>query len=342
MSHTVDEVRRALAPHHSTLLSLPNVVATGIGYKVVGGERTDRLSIICSVTHKVAEEHLPDGGVVPSTCEGVPTDVRVTGVIVPLQSRTDRVRPAPGGVSVGHVNITAGTLGCLVEREGELHILSNNHVLANSNDAAPGDSVLQPGPHDGGRHPADHIADLADFVPIHFEDAAVPCPVGSFAAAALNAPAAAIGRRTRLRAVRIAQTENRVDAAIARPLRVEDVEDRILEIGTVAGTAGVELGTPIRKSGRTTGHTTGAIEQVDVTVRVDYGAGRSALFVDQLMAGAMSEGGDSGSAVLDMERHLIGLLFAGSQTSTIINRIQHVFAELGISLPSAVRAEDPT
>ena len=57
-----------------------------------------------------------------------------------------------------------------------------------------------------------------------------------------------------------------------------------------------------------------------------------AVFTDQLLAGAMSQGGDSGSAVLDDNNRLTGLLFAGSDTTTIINRIENVFSALGISL----------
>jgi hypothetical protein len=45
----------------------------------------------------------------------------------------------------------------------------------------------------------------------------------------------------------------------------------------------------------------------------------------------MSQGGDSGSAILDTQNRLIGLLFAGSENSTIINRIEHVFSALGVS-----------
>ena len=88
----------------------------------------------------------------------------------------------------------------------------------------------------------------------------------------------------------------------------------------------------IQKSGRTTGLTTGEILQVDVTVNVQYGAGRIAQFTDQLLAGAMSQGGDSGSAVLDEQKRLTGLLFAGSDNTTIINRIENVFAALGVTL----------
>jgi hypothetical protein len=46
----------------------------------------------------------------------------------------------------------------------------------------------------------------------------------------------------------------------------------------------------------------------------------------------MSQGGDSGSAVVDAGTNLIGLLFAGSDTTTIINRIEHVFSALQVHL----------
>ncbi len=69
-----------------------------------------------------------------------------------------------------------------------------------------------------------------------------------------------------------------------------------------------------------------------MSVNVDYGGGRVAQFTDQLLAGPMSQGGDSGSAVLDNGNRLVGLLFAGSENSTVINRIEHVFSALGLTL----------
>ena len=89
----------------------------------------------------------------------------------------------------------------------------------------------------------------------------------------------------------------------------------------------------VQKSGRTTEYTTGRIIQVDVTSRVSYGPNKVATFVDQLMAGAMSQGGDSGSAVLSTDKKLVGLLFAGSTSTTIINPIQYVFDKLDVTLP---------
>ena len=88
----------------------------------------------------------------------------------------------------------------------------------------------------------------------------------------------------------------------------------------------------VKKSGRTTGFTTGTIQQIDVTSTVTHGSNKTATFVDQLMAGAMSAGGDSGSAVLNDQNELVGLLFAGSNSTTLFNRIQNVFQALQISL----------
>src|SRR3989337_1269463 len=143
MAHDLNTVRAALTASRARLQPQAHVVATGVGYKTTRGARSDTLSIVCSVTEKI-----------------------------PLSSLAprDRVPAAIDGISTGHRAITAGTLGCLVRKGGQLFILSNNHVLANSNDARRGDAILQPGPHDGGRFPEDHIADLEDFVPIAFPE----------------------------------------------------------------------------------------------------------------------------------------------------------------------------
>jgi len=158
------------------------------------------------------------------------------------------------------------------------------------------------------------------------------CGIARGVASFLNSIARIFGSKTRLRAIILQEEENLVDAAIALPLRDQDVSPEILEVGTIQGLAQGELGMAIKKSGRTTAVTTGEILQVDVTVDVQYGSGNVARFADQLMAGAMSQGGDSGSAVLDNNNNLVGLLFAGSETTTVINRVENVFSGLGLSL----------
>ena len=331
MEKELSNLKDVLQENRNQLLARTNVVATGIGYKASEGKKTPTLSIICSVVQKLPSSKLSPREMIPSTIGGLPTDVVQTGRIRAFQSHTARYRPAPGGVSIGHKDITAGTLGCLVKKGGEFFILSNNHVLANSNAAQVGDPILQPGPYDGGLIANDHIANLEAFVPISFAGGPSGCSTATGIADFLNSIAKVMGSDARLQAVTTQAEDNLVDAAIARPLNPADVKDEILEIGPLAGVASGTLGMAIKKSGRTTGLTTGEIQQVNVTSTVQYGDNKTALFTDQLMAGAMSQGGDSGSAVLDTQNRLIGLLFAGSENSTIINRIEHVFSALGVS-----------
>jgi len=336
MAQNVEDIRRTLGEARKELMQKPNVIATGVGYKTTNGKLTNELALICSVDTKASKKALVSSEMVPATIQGIPTDVHATGMVYALADPKGKFRPAPGGVSIGHINITAGTLGCLVQKDGQTYILSNNHVLANSNDASIGDPILQPGPADGGGYPEDHIANLSEFIPINFESdggGGSTCPIAGGTAGILNFIAAMLGSSTRLNPVRKAfAADNEVDCAIAKPLNPDDVLNEILNIGTINGSTEGLLGMSLQKSGRTTGHTTGTISQIDVTVQVSYGTNKVATFVDQLMTGYMSAGGDSGSAVLNSEKQLVGLLFAGSSNSTIINRIQNVFSALNVSL----------
>lgn len=330
MSDPIQLAKAVLAAAREDLLSRPNVVATGVGLKRSGGGSDTTPCIVCSVAEKLGASNLSLRERIPDQLDGVPTDVVQTGRLRALAARTDRHRPAPGGVSIGHRDVTAGTLGCWVEKDGARVILSNNHVLANLNDARPGDPILQPGPLDGGRHPDDHLADLAAFAPIHFLGAPSGWSLARATAEIANRVARLFGSRARLRATSDRVVENLVDAAIARPLRDADASDEILESGSIVDMASAELGMGIQKSGRTTALTRGHILQVDVTADVEYDGGRVARFGDQLLAGPMSRSGDSGSAVLDEHDRLVGLLFAGSVNTTVINRIENVFVALGI------------
>lgn len=317
------------------LMTKPNVVATGIGFKKTAGKNTPELAIVCSVDSKKPLAQLKSSAVIPARIQDVPTDVVATGMMRAFTAPTERFRPAPGGCSVSHPNVTAGTLGCWVKHQGELYLLSNNHVLANSNEAARGDLILQPGVHDGGLLPDDVLAELADFIPLHFreEDYASDCRMSRWLTACLNGLYRLTGSRTRIKAYRVEKGANLVDCAIAKPIDVNNIDLNILQIGAIQGLGKGELGMHVKKMGRTTGLTTGVIEQTDVMVNVSYGYNKTALFTNQLLAGPMSEGGDSGSAVLDFDSKLVGLLFGGSESATLINRIDDVFGALKLTLP---------
>ena len=335
MAKSIEDIRKVLPGVRKELMSKANVVATGIGYKKTAGKKTDELCIVCSVDTKISKNKLSAQDLIPSSVQSVSTDVVRTGLFRTLQDPTGRFRPAPGGVSIGHKDITAGTFGCVVKKNDTLFILSNNHVLANSNAAEIGDEILQPGPHDGGTLPADHIANLSEFVPVTFDGqgGADPCGIAGGVAAFLNGIAGILGSKTRLYQTRNIQAENLVDCAIAEPLDQNDIKNEILNIGQIGGVDEATVGMAIKKSGRTTGFTEDTVDQIDVTVRVNFGSGRIATFVDQILTGPMSQGGDSGSAIINDQNKIVGLLFAGSDTSTIFCRIQNVFQLLGVTLP---------
>jgi hypothetical protein len=327
-----NRILQAKQENKNSLINLPNVTGVGVGYKISDGVVTDELSVVCLVTNKTS--NLPNSAMIPAQIGGVVTDVIQVGEIVAF-GNTGRHRPAPGGVSIGHFSITAGTLGVVVRdrTNGTRLILSNNHVLANSNDASLGDAILQPGPADGGQVGTDTIALLERFEPIAFISEPGTCSLASLFAGLGNLVAKVLSSSHRLEVVRQQQTTNLVDAAVARPVNDSDVLDDIIEIGPITGTMPATLGMSVRKSGRTTGFTTGEINAVDATIDVSYGTGRTARFEGQLVAGGMSQGGDSGSLVVDANsNNAVGLLFAGSTSTTIFSPIQDVLDIMNIEI----------
>src|SRR6266487_924975 len=328
-----DGVQAAKSIHEGALFARANVVGVAVGTKVIGGQETTERCVVVFVERKRREDELRRRDIVPRDRGGVRTDVVETGRFRALRilepeavDRTRAVRPAPGGVSIGHVLITAGTLGVAAHRRGRPIILSNNHVLANANDARPGDLILQPGPADGGRT-QDAIGRLTDFVPIQFNEGRLGA-IGRLLERALRPALAAAGLG--LKRLPSGRT-NLIDAAIADPISADLLDPEILGIGRVAGAAEASIGMRVRKSGRTTSTTEGRISALDAVVEVDYG-GKTAVFRQQLVSNLLSRGGDSGSLVVDDRNRGVGLLFAGGSTTTLMNPIGAVLQFLELSL----------
>jgi len=311
------------------LLELPNVNLVGVGFK--NGVPGDKC-IVIGVEKKYPVEALGQNEVVPKSFGDVKTDViqvgRIEAGYAADLKRTDKWRPAPGGVSIGHYKITAGTLGSVVydKVSGNRFLLSNNHVFANSNDALIGDAILQPGPYDGGKI-EDQLAILTRYCPIDFGEDTGTCSIAESYAKFGNFVAKLVGSKHRVNSSRInAQAVNLFDAALAMPINQANIDPEIIGIGEITGVEPAPfLGMKVRKSGRTTEYTQDFISAVHATIRVSYGGSRVATFEDQLVAGAMSAGGDSGSLVVSVETaKAVGLLFAGSDTTTIFSPIQPV------------------
>jgi hypothetical protein len=289
-----------------------------------------------------------------------------------LPPPTGRFRPnIPCGVSTGHFAITAGTLGAVVKDRitGEKLLLSNNHVFANSNDAQVGDAILQPGPADGGQNPGDMVARLERFVPLRYiEDANQPLPGGGDSPIPVPVPgcSSVVGAMTTLTnavarltgskervvstvssqamtttgapqtvSVQTTTVDNVVDAALARPGDPTMFANDIRHIGGITGTKVAQIGMTVRKAGRTTDYTQAMVTLLNATVNVGYTTvrgPRTARFTGQVIAQPMSQGGDSGSLIVDStENRAVGLLFAGSSMATIFTPIDTVLAALNIT-----------
>lgn len=355
----INQVFAAQAVHEASLLAKPNVVGVAVGRKNLTGE----LSVVTLVEQKKPLAALSADEMVPRAIDGVRTDVIEVGYLRAFQNPRGRFRPTmPAGISLGHYKITAGTLGAIVtdRTTGEKLILSNNHVIANSNDALVGDAILQPGPTDGGQNPADLVARLERFVRIRYTDEpstppAPPtpppnggsgCDIVTLLVALTNALAAVLGSSQRVAPTTAAPARqataatsapadvpsNLVDAALAKPANPDAFTGDILHIGVISGTKPATLGQKVRKSGRTTGYTEGVVNLLNATVNVAYGS-RTARFTGQVITSAMSQGGDSGSLIVDgTENKAVGLLFAGSNLATIFSPIDAVLDALSVNI----------
>jgi hypothetical protein len=295
--------------HNEAILQIPGVVGTAVGL-LPTGEATVRVFVA-----------RPGVVGVPRAVDHIPVSTKVTGEFYAITDPTGRVRPAPLGFSVGHPDITAGSIGArVVDGSGNVLILSNNHVLANSNSGSIGDPIWQPGAFDGGTA-SDQIATLFAFERIKFTSRA----------------------------------RNTMDAAIALS-SAADVGNSTPAAGgygvpaaTVYGDGDGDgmfddrsdlLNLDVQKYGRTSGLTTGRITDINATVTVCYEAvifcTKAARYIDQLIVGVpgFSDGGDSGSLIVsnDGNNQPVGLLFAGSSTATIANRIDRVLDRFDVTI----------
>ena len=185
------------------------------------------------------------------------------------------------------------------------------------------------------RRVKDHtLAYLVRFVPIRFGIEKGTCEIANALADITNKAAELFGFNHRMEVLRFdTEAANQVDAAVARPAKDEDILDEILHIGAVDGTLEPQLGMPVRKSGRTTGLSTGSITVLNASVNVNYLDNKVARFENQILTSPMSQGGDSGSLLVHgNELKAVGLLFAGSSQVTIHNPIQAVLDALEVDL----------
>jgi len=219
------------------------------------------------------------------------------------------------GSSCGHHRITVGTLGGFVKDSQNNYILSNNHVLANSDRGRRDDPIVQPGPSDIKANEYTIIGNLHSWVPLGMMQ---------------------------------------VDAALATMSNeVRNFEPhRYFGIGNtarspVADRYGV---TQVVKRGRTTKVTHGTVSAYELDgVLIDYGTARKpnlVTFNDQIEiigatpTRAFSQGGDSGSFIFDKNTlEPFALLYGGGSDNLGIDRtlahfMPDVLEQLGVQIIS--------
>ena len=240
----------------------------------------------------------------------------------PKKHQKRQSRPVKMGTSAGNVNdfvigdqfITccSGTAGALIEKKGRTFILSNNHVFAQTNSAAAGDPINQPGMLDNSCQApeGDYIATLESF-----------------------------------RRLKFGSGKNKVDVALAEAIEgMVDPTGEILEIGIPGdSTVNPTLGLAVQKAGRTTGLRRGTITVTNLNVFVEYTDSCSAdanvlvaEFKNQFIVQSngnksFSAGGDSGSVIYeDTEEcpRAAGLLFAGNDVSTVGSKMKTVLKQV--------------
>jgi hypothetical protein len=291
------------------LEALPHVVGTCIGKRREQGCKTDETCLVVLVKEKVPDAQLDPDERVPETIDldgvTIRTDVQQVGevtiqAVVAEEDRQGRLRPAPGGVSAGHPEITTGTMGSTVlETEaGETVVLTNAHVAAPVEVAEEGDAFLQPGVADGGSE-EDTIGELVEWSEVSEEE------------------------------------ENESDSALVA-VDPEGIDDEILGVGRLVGwtEADIDEDEEFTKGGRTTDVTTGDLRGVDGRIEVGGFFDQPAKFVGLDIYGPMSAGGDSGSLIGTLEGEefrAASLLFAGSDETTLgvpMRTVEEVHGEL--------------
>lgn len=260
-----------------------------------------------------------------SQADGTAAD---SAIVVPTPIQMARFpAPVPLGTSGGNAQdiltsgsttfCCSGTIGSLVSRGGKLYILSNNHVLARSDLAAVGESIIQPG------------------------------LVGNNCTATGTVTAAFLSQFFNLED----DPRPNVDAALA-----EIVIGAVDPLGTIVQLGGTAIGdqptdgTPnpgpgvaptigrkVAKSGAATGLTCGTILSISTTIYVEYQKGCNTGstyvcdFTDQITIAdvGFSAQGDSGSLVVTQDTaDPVGLLFAGTSTDTVASPVSVIMQQL--------------
>jgi hypothetical protein len=323
--------------HEASLLAISGVIGDGVG---LSKANPNAAVILVFTSHPGVEG-------IPSSFEGLQTQTTMVGTVTAHAGYTGTYRsPLPCGVTVGdNDECASGSIGAIVASTrtssgsstygGTLKVYSNqyswgsntprymlscNHVFANENSATGPDQQDQPGRYD------------------------VSCGTSG-----------AVGKLHSWNYINSKRnTTNYYDAAIAEcnpslsggwsPAMISDPSTSPYTLSyTPANTVlAPSVGMTIKKTGRTSGYNTATIAGINVTITVSY-THFKAVFVDQIYVsnGTYIQAGDSGSMSVvnnsggSNDNDPVGLDFAGSSSSSFMNRMDHIAHDFGLTFPQS-------
>ena len=308
MSVIKDNILDIADNHYKYLINLQNVVGVGFGHKRINEVNTFEPCIHVLVKDKINSSYILPNNIIPKTFMGIKTDVIEIGTPVAQVIEgflPEKVRPLKGGYGISTDSGGTGTIGCIVKKvtknKVEYFILSNNHVLAGYNKFSIGSSVFQPSKDDHGTDD-DIIGNLSAFVRLKFKN-------------------------------KVYTPTNYTDCAIAK-ISPFIISNEVEYIGKLKGSADPIVDSDVFKTGTTSGSTNGQIETIGTTIEINYDNNtKTALFKKQITTYIHSEPGDSGSALVNTNDKVVGLLFSGTDKNmAICNDINLVLNSLKVEI----------
>ena len=318
----------------ATVSGLSNSTVTWLVNGVAGGSQTTGLISSAgtySAPLKITPSLIPaSGDNVTLTITAISqADSTVTGtatLTLLTQQQATQAGAVKLGTSGGNINDTssgmccAGTLGSLVTLGGTQFILSNNHVMAESDRGTVGDAISQPGliETNCSTMGTQTVANLSQF----FNLESGPTP--KIDAALAQVASGKVDSAGNILLLGATQTNGVPDpSAPAQGSGITPTQ------AMAAPHNGL-----VAKSGRTTGLTCSTVLAMNVASSVDYyahcGDSTVAFTVDytdlvSVSGGDFSAGGDSGSLIVTQDTaEAVALLFAGSDTDSVGNPIGDV------------------
>lgn len=288
-----NEMMALLEDAKAIALQLPNVIDVAIGLKEKKGKLTKDIVFQVFVIEKISKSALSSSTMVPKTLMGHPTDV----IIVPKgRKRVDRSehRPLTGGVQISNGKGHVGTLGCFAKRlsDDKLLLLTNEHVLF-SDGAQAGEKIGQPTVENNCCCCCAYTEGvIGTILTTNFNNTSIDCAIATIDP-------------------KIAIDHILTNSMTTSELRIE-------------GTSIAVVGDLVRKVGRTSGLTNGIVNSINGTVFLSDGTTinkSGQIFIrpvdsESFTEGtnnkkAFSDGGDSGSIIIDEFDEVIGLLWGG-------------------------------